>query len=99
MAKKIKEIQNIMDKSLIVEVNHREIQPSVADYGGGHEPSGSTDQGMFGGGATPNLFGGGHGSNSHTGGGIDYAQLKLIIREAISESKDPLDILKKRTSP
>ena len=47
---------------------------------------------MFGGGATPNLFGGGHGSNSHTGGGIDYGQLKLIIREAISEGRDPFSI-------
>ena len=86
----IKEIQNIMDKSLIVEVNHREIQQSVADYGGGAELGGSADQGMFGGGATPNLFGGEHGFNSHTGGGIDYGQLKLIISQAISENKSKL---------
>ena len=88
-----------MDKKLIVEVNHKEIQDSREDTGAPQMVGGPTLD-MFGGGQpqwgqSQNTFGGNNYSAQTNGnnyssqiGGIDYDRLKNIIREAIDESTD-----------
>ena len=99
ITKSIKEINSIMDKKLIVEVNHKEIQDSREDMGTPQIAGGPTLD-MFGGGQpqwgqSQNTFGGNNysaqtGGNNYSSqiGGIDYERLKLTIQSAIIESTD-----------
>lgn len=79
----IKEIQSIMDKKLIVEVNHIEISDNNPDYNPGtvNTPlaiSPSLNNTMK---TVASTIGGGN-----TGDGIDYEKLKLAIQQAIQNA-------------
>ena len=99
ITKSIKEIQSIMDKKLIVEVNHKEIQDNTGDFETPQLTGGPTpEMNMFGGttlwGQTTNQFGGNN-NYSQNSGVIDYIRLKDIIRQAIDESADIDNIINK----
>ena len=99
ITKSIKEIQSIMDKKLIVEVNHKEIQDNTGDFETPQLTGGPTpEMNMLGGttlwGQTTNQFGGNN-NYSQNSGVIDYIRLKDIIRQAIDESADIDNIINK----